>query len=143
MRIFLDTNVLLDVFLKRAGASASAAVITACGEEGNEGFVAMHTLSNAFYLIDKQRTRAEAWDFIRDVLAWASVAEISTRDGMRTQTMGMDDFEDALQIAAAERCGADVIVTRNKKDFKGKTSVRVVLPEHFRSPPSPGGSIGV
>jgi len=34
--------------------------------------------------------------------------------------MGMNEFEDALQIAAAERCGADVIVTRNTTDFSGR-----------------------
>jgi predicted nucleic acid-binding protein len=135
MRVFLDTNVLLDVFLKRAGEPASARVIASCGEPGNLGFVAVHTLSNAFYLIEKQRTREEAWEFIRDVLAWASVAEIGTADAVRTQQMHMDDFEDALQVAAAEGCGADVIVTRNTRDFAGKTAVRVVLPEDFAHQP--------
>jgi predicted nucleic acid-binding protein len=135
MRIFLDTNVLLDVFLWRAGGPASARVIAACGEDWNEGFVAVHTLSNAFYLIEKQRTRAEAWECIRDVLSWGSVAEVGTADATRAQQMGMADFEDALQIAAAERCGADVIVTRNITDFAGKTAVRVVVPEDFLDQP--------
>ena len=93
--------------------------------------MAVHTLSNAFYLIEKQRTRAEAWECIRDVLTWASVAEITTADAIRTQQMGMNDFEDALQVAAAEGCAADVLVTRNITDFAGKTAVRVVLPEDF------------
>ena len=95
MRIFLDTNVLLNVYLKRVGEPGSAAVIGACGQPWNEGFVAVHTLSNAFYLIERQRTRAEAWEFIRDVLAWAGVAEITTADAARTQAMNMSDFEDA------------------------------------------------
>lgn len=131
MRVFLDTNVLLDVYLKRAGEPGSARVIAACGEPWNEGFVAVHTLSNAFYLIERQRTRAEAWEFIRDVLAWADVAEIGRSDAARTQQMGMSDFEDALQIAAAESCRAEVIVTRNTGDFIGKTALRVVVPEDF------------
>ena len=76
MRIFLDTNVLLDVYLKRAGEPASARVIAACGQPWNQGFVAVHTLSNAFYLIERQRTREEAWEFIHDVLAWAAVAAV-------------------------------------------------------------------
>ena len=45
--------------------------------------------------------------------------------------MGMSDFEDALQIAAAESCRAEVIVTRNTGDFIGKTALRVVVPEDF------------
>jgi len=135
MRVFLDTNVLLDVYLKRTGEPACARVIAARGEQWNQGFVAMHTLSNAFYLIGKQRSRREAWEFIRDVLAWASVAEIAKTDVARTQQMRMDDFEDALQIVAAERCRADVIVTRNITDFTGKTAVSVVLPEDFVDQP--------
>lgn len=135
MRVFLDTNVLLDVYLKRAGEPGSARVIAACGEPWNQGFVAVHTLANAFYLIERQRTRAEAWEFIRDVLAWAAVAEIGTADAVRTQQMGMSDFEDALQIVAAEGCGAEVIVTRNIRDFRGKTALRVVLPEDFVDQP--------
>ena len=100
----------------------------------------MHTLSNAFYLIERQRTRAEAWEFIRDVLAWATVAEIGTADVARTQQMAMSDFEDALQIVAAEGCGAGVIVTRNIRDFMGRTALRVVLPEDFVDQPPAGES---
>jgi predicted nucleic acid-binding protein len=141
MRIFLDTNVLLDVYLKRAGEPASARVIAACGEPWNQGLVAIHTLSNAFYLIERQRTRAEAWEFIRDVLAWASVAGIVTADAERTQRMGMGDFEDALQIVAAEGAGAEVIVTRNLGDFIGKTTLRVVVPEAFVDQPPAGAGV--
>lgn len=37
MRIFLDTNILLDVFLNRAGKPASLSVLDACVVSGNEG----------------------------------------------------------------------------------------------------------
>lgn len=135
MRIFLDTNVLLDVYLKRDGAGASGKVISACGEPWNEGLVAMHTLSNAFYIIEHQQTRADAWDFIRDVLAWAVVAGVSTDGARRTMNLQMKDFEDALQVVAAESSGAEVIVTRNLKDFTGKTAIPIMLPENFQDQP--------
>lgn len=131
MQIFLDTNVLLDVYLRRAGAGASARVIAACGQPWNQGWVAVHTLSNAFYVIEHQQSRTEAWDFIGDLLAWVSVAPVATEAARRTRRMGMKDFEDALQIVAAEGCGAGVIVTRNVRDFRGKTDLPIVLPEDF------------
>lgn len=130
MRVFLDTNVLLDVFLKRVGAPASAAAITACGEAGNQAFVAVHTLSNAFYLIEKQRSRADAWDAIRDMLAWADVARTSKADALWAVQSGMNDFEDALQLSAAISCAADVVITRNTTDFKSSAIV-VMTPEDF------------
>jgi len=33
-------------------------------------------------------------------------------------TLPMKDFEDAMQVAAARACGAEVIATRNVKDFR-------------------------
>ena len=135
MRIFPDTNILLDVYLNRPGMAESARVISACGEPWNESFVAVHTLSNAFYIIERQLDHNKAWEFIRDILAWVEVADIPTTDAKRTLQMGMRDFEDALQIAAAGYCGADVIVTRNLKDFHGKTGIPVVLPENFNDNP--------
>ena len=138
MRIFLDTNILLDVYLSRPGITESARVISASGEPWNEGFVAVHTLSNAFYIIQRQLDHNKAWEFIRDILAWVEVADIPTTEAKRTQQMGMRDFEDALQIAAAEYCAADIIVTRNLRDFNGKTGILVSLPENFiDQPPSP------
>ena len=138
MRIFLDTNILLDVYLNRPGMAESARVLSACAESWNEGLVSVHTLSNAFYIIERQLDHHRAWEFIRDILAWVEVADIPTAEAKRTQHMGMRDFEDALQIAAAEYCRADVIVTRNLKDFLGNTSILVVLPENFKdNPPQP------
>ena len=37
------------------------------------------------------------------------------------------DFEDAMQVAAAVACGADVIATRNHKDYAG-APIRVAAP---------------
>jgi len=42
----------------------------------------------------------------------------------------MPDFEDALQAAAALACGAQLIVTRNERDFKG-SPVAALNPEAF------------
>jgi hypothetical protein len=45
----------------------------------------------------------------------------------------MNDFEDAVQAACAERIGADYIVTRNLKDF-AKSPVQAILPEALQLP---------
>lgn len=36
---------------------------------------------------------------------------------MQALKLPMEDFEDALQAAAAQACGADYIITRNGRDF--------------------------
>jgi len=39
----------------------------------------------------------------------------------------MKDFEDAMQVASAMACGADVIATRNVRDY-ARASIRVATP---------------
>ena len=63
------------------------------------------------------------------------MAPVSTADAQRTMQLNMKDFEDALQAVAAESCAADMIVTRNIKDFTGKTGIRIVRPEDFSDQP--------
>ena len=131
MRVFFDTNVLLDGYFQRAGAQASEQAVKHCNGGIHQGWVAWHTLSNAFYLVrGHSKSAPTALQFISDLLAWVDVAEISRADALAAVASGMPDFEDALQAAAAIACGADVILTRNTADFKAST-VPVMTPEEF------------
>jgi len=47
----------------------------------------------------------------------------------------LNDFEDALQLSAAESCRADLILTRNKADFGNPASLVVRTPEEFAPQP--------
>ncbi len=45
-------------------------------------------------------------------------AALATTEGLRGATrLRMKDCEDAMQVAAAEACGAEVIATRNLRDY--------------------------
>ena len=142
MRVFLDTNILLDVFLNRSGKSGSLEVLRACVVPGNEGWIAWHTLSNGFYIVRREtRLLAEAKRFASELLLWCNVASVGTREAIAAEDMNLSDIEDAMQIAAAQACYADVIVTRNIGDFSS-SPIPVVTPEEFaqRWPNSPAGS---
>ena len=131
MRLFLDTNVLLDGYFQRAGAAASDAVIARCDGATLSGTIAWHTLSNAFYLVrGHSKSTATALQFINDLLTWADVAQTSKADALWAVQSGMSDFEDALQLSAAISCSADVVITRNTTDFKTST-IPVMTPEEF------------
>ena len=61
MRVFLDTNILLDVLLNRPGlAEESEAVILRCEALGAEMLVAWHGLATAYYLLRRGRSEPEA-----------------------------------------------------------------------------------
>jgi predicted nucleic acid-binding protein len=129
MRLLLDINVLLDVAFQRPGEAASTKLIGLCGA-GHEAWVAWHTLATLAYLIERQSSASEARAFIQGLLEWAGVAPTTHADAMQAVALPMPDFEDALQAAAAMACGAQVIATRNVRDFKG-SPVPAMTPEAF------------
>lgn len=129
MRLLIDINVLLDVALQRPGAPASARVLGLCGRQ-HEAWLAWHSIATLAYLIERQRTDIAGRDFIRGLLAWADVAPTSRADAVAALDLPIADFEDALQAAAAMACGAQVIVTRNVRDFKA-SPVMARTPEAF------------
>ncbi|MDB6005572.1 MAG: pilus biosis protein [Prosthecobacter sp.] len=131
MRVFLDTNILLDVLLNRPGlVTESEAVILRCEAACDPMFIAWHGLATAYYLIKRGRTEAEALQEVDKILAWARVADTSDTNARHARAMGFGDFEDALQAASAEACAADMIVTRNKADL-AKSQVTVKNPQEF------------
>ena len=83
-----------------------------------------------------------AREFIRSLLVWADVAVAGHADAVQALDWPMPDFEDALQAAAAVACGAQVILTRNVRDFK-RSPVLAMTPEDFikhnmpAKPPTP------
>ena len=61
MRVFLDTNIIVDVLLNRPGFVAdSEAVILRCETGGHPMFIAWHGLATAYYLLKRGRTEIEA-----------------------------------------------------------------------------------
>ena len=129
MRLLIDINVLLDVALLRLGAPASARLLTLCGRQ-HEGWLAWHSIATLAYLIERQRSAVSGRELIRGILVWADVAKTGQPDALAALELPMPDFEDALQVAAAMACGAQVIVTRNIRDFKA-SPVMARTPETF------------
>ena len=141
MRLLLDINTLLDVAFQRPGEAASSQVIAACGRE-HEASLAWHSLATLAYLIERQHSASLAHEFIRSLLVWADVAVTGHADAVQVLDWPMPDFEDALLAAAAVACGAQVILTRNVRDFK-RSPVLAMTPEDFikhnmpAKPPTP------
>jgi predicted nucleic acid-binding protein len=131
MRVFLDTNIVLDVLLNRPGLAAeSEAVILRCENAGDPMFMAWHGLATAYYLLRRGRTEADAMAEMDKLLAWVRIADATDARARVARQLGFGDFEDALQAVSAEACGADCIVTRNKSDF-AKSKVTVLTPTEF------------
>ena len=126
MRILIDTDVLLDVALRReAFFSASKAVLDWAEGAPGQAAVAWHSLSNVVYM-----TKASGKEFLSDLLEFTEVANVGTSDAKRAFGFPMDDLEDALQAASAVAFGASFLVTRNLKHYR-KSPVSAISPMQF------------
>ncbi|HVT45343.1 MAG TPA: PIN domain-containing protein [Thermoanaerobaculia bacterium] len=128
MRILIDTDVLLDVALDRTPHSEDASRLLRAVQRGAAtAVVAWHTVSNLYYLLSAKADRRRALAFIRDLARIVEVAPADSDILKVAISLRMRDFEDAMQVAAALAGGADLIATRNVRDFRG-APIRAVAP---------------
>jgi predicted nucleic acid-binding protein len=117
--VLVDADVLIDVALDRAPFAADAAALLDRLERGPaRGVVAWHTLANLHYLVAPRRGRASTRRFIGDLCTFLEVAPTATEHVRHAIELPLTDFEDALQVAAAVAADADLIATRNTRDFR-------------------------
>jgi predicted nucleic acid-binding protein len=118
LRVFLDLNVVLDVLSRREPGYRDSAGVWALIETGAMvGLVAAHSLTTLVYLLSRHAPETTAVAALRDLLSVFSVAAVDQDVILRALQLGWRDFEDAVQMAAAEQAGADYLVTRNVGDF--------------------------
>ena len=128
MIILIDTDVLINVALDRRPRAATAgALLDALEQRRATAFVAWPSVANFYYLVTPSRGRADAKQFVLDLIEFADVAPTNTECLRRAATMEMKDFEDAVQVAAALACGADMIATRNTKGYS-RSPVKAATP---------------
>ncbi|SDR74826.1 PIN domain-containing protein [Opitutus sp. GAS368] len=131
MRPLLDTNVLVDVALRRPGLHvASGATVAWCLNNPGSGLLAVHSLATFSYLVGRSAGPAKAREFIADLIEGTDIARLDNTEVKRALAFPMADFEDALIAAAAEGAGATHIVTRNTANFR-RSPVKAVTPEDF------------
>jgi predicted nucleic acid-binding protein len=128
MKILIDTNILLDVALRRPEFFAdSSAVLDWAELNPKQASVAWHSISNLAYIV-----KQDARSFIADLLTFIEVAAGDTSTVRQALAMPTKDLEDALQASAAIAFGADIIVTRDVTDFK-KLPIKAMTPSEFAS----------
>ena len=129
-RIFLDTNIIVDLLVQREGFVASASVLAKVTKAEDDLCVSVLTMANVAYILSKVLTGKSLYAEIAKLANFLNVADLKREHLQLTLELEAKDFEDALQYYCALGNNCDVIVTRNKKDFEYST-IEVVTPEEF------------
>lgn len=131
--ILIDSDVLLDDALERYPYSVDSKEFLERVEQ-TQGYVyiAWHTASNVYYLVARYGSDELARRFIRRLLGFVDIATTTTEDLRYASDLDMRDFEDAMQVAAAQACNAQYIVTRNIVDFVN-SPIQAITPDEALS----------
>ena len=128
LKVLIDLNVVLDVLQRRERFyDMSARVLAAAEKRRIEGWIAAHSLTTLFYLLARYQSAEQARVALTDLLTFLSVAPVDHSVIEQALNLPYPDFEDAVQMMAAVRCGAQYLVTRNVRDY-GRGPLPVLQP---------------
>lgn len=133
MRVIVDTNVVLDVFLARKPFVDKSALIFGLIEQSRiEGLLCATTLTTIDYILRQSLSPSETRQVLRKLLALFEIAPVNRpviEEALLSKVM---DFEDAVLEQAGRLVGAEAVVTRDPRDFR-HASLKVFGPEELFS----------
>ncbi len=119
-KLLIDTNIVIDLLSKRKDFYDDAAnLFSQADKKELKLTISALTFANTNYLLTKLKSAKEARAILRK---FKVLVELLSLDDKITELALSDDsfpdFEDGLQYYSATENQIDVIITRNKKDFK-------------------------
>lgn len=132
MEVLIDTNIILDWFLKRDQFyETSKTVLNKCWFGNIKSFITVHSLCDIYYLIGNKFPLSEKKKLIQFLLNRSEIIEEDYNSVKAFIDYDFyDDLEDCLQIQSAQNLKLNYIITRNVKDFTNST-VQAIAPEQF------------
>jgi len=130
MKVFVDTDVIIDVLLERKDFNYSIKVLEYLELGKLKGVTSPVIITNIFYIVSKEKSKNEAWGMIRKLRLLFKITKINQSIIDKALTSNFKDFEDAIQYYSALDNKVDYLVTRNKSDYVGKEIV-IVSPQEL------------
>jgi len=116
MKIFVDTNIFLDLILKRENFHDALLVFNAIEKNLFSGVVLDITILNIDYIAKKQVKDIK--EFIQLINKNFSVGGVSNEMILQALEIQNNDFEDTLQYLSAKDNDCDCIITNDKNFYK-------------------------
>ena len=121
MKIFLDTNIFLDLLFKREGFAESALILNSCHESIFQGFVSDITLLNIDYIASKQA--ANIYDFLKLLNDTFTIIGFDNEMFDLALKIDNNDLEDSVQYICSKYSDCEIIITNDKNFYRGNIKV--------------------
>jgi len=118
--LFIDTNIVIDLLAKREPFyEAAAKLFSLADREEINLYVSSLTFANTNYILSKVNNSNLAREILTKFKVLVTVADLNDKViELSLNDKSFSDFEDGLQYYSALENQADIIITRNLKDFK-------------------------
>jgi predicted nucleic acid-binding protein len=131
-KVFIDTNILLDLIANRRPFSKYAILIFTLAEQQKiQLFTSSHTMAATHYLLQKWMDEKQLRQVLLNILQYLQIIPIDSemiKKGLQSRNK---DFEDELQLQSAYSIqDMDCLITRNRKDYVHAT-LPIFSPDEF------------
>ncbi|GEC72405.1 Predicted nucleic acid-binding protein, contains PIN domain [Flavobacterium flevense] len=130
--IFLDSNILMDIFANRQPFVKASLEIYKLGVNNKINlYTSSNTITTLHYLLKKFISEDKIRMALEEVLENIQIIAVDINIIRKSLKSSHKDFEDAIQITAAQSIhNMDCIVTRDLKDYKN-SEIKVFTPDEF------------
>jgi predicted nucleic acid-binding protein len=133
-KIFIDSDIILDVLTKRDNFVQAAAELFELGYLNKiELFTTPVVLANVFYILRKTSGIENAkmnLQKLRQIIRVLATNENTVDSALRSQ---FNDFEDGLQYFTAKENNISILITRNLKHYKVDDIIIETAEEYIKS----------
>jgi len=134
-KVFLDTNVVLDLLLPERNSYYVSAILTAIKQHRLEGQMSTQSILDAKYASRKQQVSQEDFAaFYQDLRRYINFGSVDPQDVDWAFEHYSGDLEDDAQYASAYDACCDFFITRDRKLQERNTPMcpmTVITPEEF------------
>lgn len=131
IKIFLDSDVLLDILLKREPHFDHSQKLLALIENSRiEGHTSSLILANCYYIVENNKDKSTAEKAIRKLRSILIILPFTDKEIGESLSSNFKDFEDGVQYFITINNGIDTIITRNVDDYK-LANIKVLSPIEF------------
>jgi len=118
-KLFLDTNIILDLLACRMPFYAEAAELFSLADKKEIKLsISSLCLADTHYIISRQNSEPEVRKILRKFKVLVNVLPLDDKIADLALNSEFRDFEDAIQYYTAIENDQDIIITRNQQDFK-------------------------
>ena len=130
-KILIDTNVILDIALEREPfVNDAKEIIKLIDKQKIKAYISATTVTDIYYITRRKTSHKKVITFLDNLFVFVRV--MSVNEDIVTKAMKSEnkDFEDAIQIETSKQNDINVIITRNKKDFKN-SGLQIYSPDEY------------